>query len=465
MLYILWWVIGCGDHRGAGVRCEMRRTNIDELVENEDVVGLIYALRDEDWRVRRRAADVLGEIGDSRAVESLITALGDIEGHVRWRAAYALGKIGDVRAVEPLITVLGDEDGDARRDAAYALGKIGDPKAVHALEKAINDSDECVIEKAKEALDAIKLSDAYKDYLKVQALKKAYEESSAFISSIESKTMELKSSGVKIPETERLLEQAKAQLNKNNFSRADDLANRARKVANDREAEYDIAVESIYEAEEIVSKIRGEGVIVSDELLTKSKESLDDGDYEIGIKSAEEQKNLVMNRETRYREAMEHMTLAESMIEIVEGLGCEISSALDLLKEANSTFGNGNYEEAIEYTKQGQEIVKRTQEESKPEITLKFPEWIFKPNTWKRTEITITNTGSMHAKGIKIEPSGDIEFRRMSTIPRLERDETERMTIFMKPTVMGDVPIDIAITFKDALDRGYTSSKDMWAYP
>jgi len=68
----------------------------------------------------------------------------------------------------------------------------------------------------------------------------------------------------------------------------------------------------------------------------------------------------------------------------------------------------------------------------------------------------------MHAKKIKIEPSSDIEFRPIPTIPQLDKNETKTMTIGMKPTVMGDVPIDIATTFKDAIDREYTSSEEMW---
>jgi len=106
--------------------------------------------------------------------------------------------------------------------------------------------------------------------------------------------------------------------------------------------------------------------------------------------------------------------------------------------------------------------IKLIQKESKPEITLKFPEETFKPNEWKRIKIVITNTGSIHAKEIKIEPSGDIEFRRIPTIPQLNRNETETITIGMKPTVKGEVPIDIALTYKDVLDREYTSSEEMW---
>jgi HEAT repeat protein len=63
----------------------------------------IAALKDNDWWVRRDAAEALGEIGDARTVEPLIAVLKDKDRDVRWHAASALGEIGDARAVDPLI--------------------------------------------------------------------------------------------------------------------------------------------------------------------------------------------------------------------------------------------------------------------------------------------------------------------------------------------------------------------------
>ncbi len=89
------------------------------------VEPLIRILSDNDERVRRSAADALGEIGDVRAVEPLIKVLGDDSWRVRWPAVEALGKIGDERAVEPLIKLLEDEDDDVRNAAEEALEKLG----------------------------------------------------------------------------------------------------------------------------------------------------------------------------------------------------------------------------------------------------------------------------------------------------------------------------------------------------
>jgi len=71
--------------------------------------SLIQALKDEDYRVKKGAATVLGILGSIRAIEPLIQALKDKDSWVRWRAAEALGKIGDIKAIGPLEHLLQDE--------------------------------------------------------------------------------------------------------------------------------------------------------------------------------------------------------------------------------------------------------------------------------------------------------------------------------------------------------------------
>ena len=88
--------------------------DIDELEEQKDVEGLILALKNEDYLVRKDAAIALKRIGDERAVEALIEALKyesweddyTVLIAVREHAAEALGTIGDKKAVKPLIRAL-----------------------------------------------------------------------------------------------------------------------------------------------------------------------------------------------------------------------------------------------------------------------------------------------------------------------------------------------------------------------
>ncbi len=133
------------------------------------------ALNDEDYDVRRRAADALGEIGSSEAVEVLKLALNNEYSYVRSSAAYALGKIGSSEVVEVLKLALNDEDSDVRRSAAEALGKIGSSEAVEVLKLALNDENYNVRRSAAEALGKIGSSEA------VEVLKLALNDEDSYV--------------------------------------------------------------------------------------------------------------------------------------------------------------------------------------------------------------------------------------------------------------------------------------------
>jgi HEAT repeat protein len=74
--------------------------------------------------MRQIAAEILGQLRDTRAVEPLITVLRSADyWPVRQAAAEALAQLGDTRAVGPLIAILKDEHGDVRW-AAATLGQL-----------------------------------------------------------------------------------------------------------------------------------------------------------------------------------------------------------------------------------------------------------------------------------------------------------------------------------------------------
>ena len=119
---------------------------IGNIGDKRAVKHLIYSLFVEDERVHYSAGIALGQIGEP-AVDHLIKIL---EGGYRWevqkRAAWALGLTRDKRAVEPLILALKDEYFDVRGEAAIALGQIGDKRAVEPLIQAFKDGNKLVQE-------------------------------------------------------------------------------------------------------------------------------------------------------------------------------------------------------------------------------------------------------------------------------------------------------------------------------
>ena len=138
--------------------------SLKRVGDDTAVAALIDALKYEAWEddytvlisVRESAADALGIIGNYQAVNPLIQTLyEDPDEEVRWKAAAALGKIGDNSAVEALIDALHDKSWGVRKNASIALGDIGDVKAFDILIIALNDKDWHVRKYAAVALGKI----------------------------------------------------------------------------------------------------------------------------------------------------------------------------------------------------------------------------------------------------------------------------------------------------------------------
>lgn len=90
------------------------------------VTPLIASLKTESWVVRYRAAEALGEIGDSRVPAALSSCLSDKKDHVRYMAAKGLSKQPDPSTEDALVRLLDDENPYVRRAAAGALGALAD---------------------------------------------------------------------------------------------------------------------------------------------------------------------------------------------------------------------------------------------------------------------------------------------------------------------------------------------------
>ena len=75
-----------------GIADRSFNSNVEKMKANKYVEGLIRALKDKERSVRRRATYALGDIGDSRAVKPLTETL-DEDWHVRRSAADALENI------------------------------------------------------------------------------------------------------------------------------------------------------------------------------------------------------------------------------------------------------------------------------------------------------------------------------------------------------------------------------------
>lgn len=151
------------DKRGWPVLYEVLRgedTQGDSMVATlRDLGDLSSALTsfvgDDQYHLRRDAAELLGTFGEVQAVPALIEALRDINPWVRGASAHALGRLADKRAVKGLVVALDDSSAWVRLCAVSALAMIGDPKAVKPLERSLFDPDPEVAAAAQEAIGTL----------------------------------------------------------------------------------------------------------------------------------------------------------------------------------------------------------------------------------------------------------------------------------------------------------------------
>jgi HEAT repeat protein len=111
------------------------------------------ALKDRDSQVRLWAARNIGSFDDPRVFGVLIAALRSTDVDVRLQAAMSLGSLRDVRAIPALLTSLTDTHEAVRAHSALALGELGETQAIEPLLAALRaDPDMSVRFAAAEAL-------------------------------------------------------------------------------------------------------------------------------------------------------------------------------------------------------------------------------------------------------------------------------------------------------------------------
>jgi HEAT repeat protein len=110
------------------------------------------ALEDEEWIVRERAAEAIGELGGAGipAVDSLLNIVEkETNDIVRSKMVYAIGRIGREKDIPVLMRAMSDESYMVREKALYTLSWWDDkPEVQKLLVTALSDSDADVREVA-----------------------------------------------------------------------------------------------------------------------------------------------------------------------------------------------------------------------------------------------------------------------------------------------------------------------------
>jgi len=99
---------------------------------------LIEAFETKDRDVRKFIIDILGSLDDQRAIPLMLRALSDEDENVKVTAVEHLGRVKESSVVDALIKILKSDDLWTAYPAADALGRIGDRRAIPYLVEALS---------------------------------------------------------------------------------------------------------------------------------------------------------------------------------------------------------------------------------------------------------------------------------------------------------------------------------------
>ena len=127
---------------------DVRRTaalSLGKIAHPDGIPHLIYALKDEDPRVREHSAWALGQMGpdlSDEAVHGLIHGLGDDVLAVKQAVASALGRVEpDTDRVQLLKQVLANSDVETRKAVIQVLTAFDTPSAFEVILPSLKDPD------------------------------------------------------------------------------------------------------------------------------------------------------------------------------------------------------------------------------------------------------------------------------------------------------------------------------------
>ncbi|MCL0088345.1 protein kinase, partial [Dehalococcoidia bacterium] len=202
-------------------------------------------------------------------------------------------------------------------------------------------------------------------------------------------------------------------------------------------------------------------VTEAEELLKQARSALSAGNYREGISIT---KNNIIETKTEERlrdfnELNSQIKSAESAIGDAKRLGCEVTEAEELLKQARSALSAGNYREGITIAKNAIEQSKTLKAGARPEITLHLTKHNFRPNYWEKVDILLKNTGTAHAKAISLSFSKEVEVKGLREL-NLNIGDEQRLGIMLMPKNAGQIPLEVDIRYEDLDGEAYDTTSE-----
>lgn len=209
-------------------------------------------------------------------------------------------------------------------------------------------------------------------------------------------------------------------------------------------------------AEEVKDKmdeLKKHGATVSsvERLLDEARKAGSRGDVAGAFQMLMEADQRISMVEDSHKKYVDTTIAAESALENLARFGISKKEPERLLAMADIEKEN-DYDSAIELVSEALDTAKELMESYSPEITVNVVSSGLQQGAVGTLTVTLTNSGKVLAKDVGVHAEGDFEFKDSESIPILRPGTDESVSIELKPTQSGGVPIKLVVSSKRPLD-------------
>ena len=291
------------------------------------------------------------------------------------------------------------------------------------------------------------------------------------VGNILKKIEEARSSGASVEEVEILLEEASAAIDQKEYGRFKTLVDRAEDSLKVAEKLFlsDRAKREMEEIYALIEEAKNSGLGELEEaklVMEKAEAAYEAESY--GIVSMLTETAREMLGESRDKKLIqkfvEKTKLIEQLIERSEEAGVDASELRGMLRSAQESFAEDDYESALRLIEQSENIarnrVERFLRDRFPKILVNLPVGAVQSDVWNKYVLEVANEGDSPAENVNVNLKGDFEVKGLKTISSLLPKEKKKMEVGLKPKHDGEIPVDVSVTFKRAYDETNFESRE-----
>ncbi|UCD92230.1 MAG: hypothetical protein JSV43_08450 [Methanobacteriota archaeon] len=280
-----------------------------------------------------------------------------------------------------------------------------------------------------------------------------------------------RSTGAHVDEAEDLIEEASAAIDTKEYSKFNNLAEMARGSLIEAEKLFlsDRARREMEEVQIMIgeAKTSGLGEIAEAEIVfKKAEDAYETEDYGIVTMLTDTAKEMLGESRSKklIQQFVEKSKMITRLIEKSDEAGMGAEELQDMLRTAQESFAEHDYESALRLIEQSEDLARGRVEQflrgKYPKIMVNLPVGAVQSDVWNKYTLEVTNEGNTTAEDVNVSLKGDFEVKGLRKISSLLPQEKKKMEVGLKPRQDGELPVDVKVSFKRPFDETNFESKD-----